>query len=154
MIMLLLAMKKTLPPTYFLGALVAVAALHIGWPICQLLHFPWRLLGLVPLAAGVILNLLADRRFKEHETTVKPFETSNALVTSGVFAVSRNPMYLGMSLILLGIALMLGSLSPFAAVIALPIAFDRAFITPEENMLEDAFGDDFRDYRRRVRRWI
>ena len=59
-----------------------------------------------------------------------------------------------MTLILLGVALLLGSLTPFAVVIVLPILFDRAFISPEEEMLEDTFGDQFREYRERVRRWI
>jgi protein-S-isoprenylcysteine O-methyltransferase Ste14 len=63
-------------------------------------------------------------------------------------------MYLGMTLVLLGVALLLGSLIPFAVVIVLPILFDRLFISPEEQMLEDTFGDQFREYRERVRKWL
>lgn len=85
---------------------------------------------------------------------MKPFEESSALVTHGVFRISRNPMYLGMTLMLLGIALFLGSVTPFLVVIALPVIFDRVFISPEERMLEETFGDQFREYRKRVRRWI
>ena len=147
-------MKKALPQTYFLGAIVLAVALHFLLPLRQLLAFPWRLTGLAPLLIGILLNLLADRAFKKHDTTVKPFEKSSSLVTGGVFGISRNPMYLGMTLILLGVALLLGSLTPFAVVIVLPILFDRAFISPEEEMLEDTFGDQFREYRERVRRWI
>lgn len=147
-------MKKLLPTTYFFGAIVLAVALHVLFPLRQLMAFPWRLTGLAPLFLGILLNLLADQGFKKHDTTVKPFRKSRSLVTEGVFRISRNPMYVGMTLVLVGIALLLGSLSPFTVAVVLPILFDRVFIRPEERMLEDTFGDRFREYRRRVRRWI
>ena len=147
-------MKKVLPPIYFLGAIVLAVLLHFLIPLHQILAFPWRLLGLAPLVTGIVLNLLADQTFKKHDSTVKPFEESNALVTNGVFGVTRNPMYLGMALILLGIALLLGSVTPFAVVVLFVALFDRMFISPEERMLADTFRDQFRQYRERVRRWI
>ena len=147
-------MKKILPITYFLGFIVLAVLLHFLLPLRQFLAFPWRLLGLVPLVIGIVLNLLADQTFKKHKTTVKPFEESKALVTGGVFRISRNPMYLGMTLILLGVALILGSATPFVVVLLFPVLLDRIFIVPEERMLENTFGDQFRLYRNRVRRWI
>jgi len=147
-------MRKALPPTYFFGAIVLAVALHFLLPLRQLLFFPWRLTGFVPLVIGILLNLLADQTFKKHDTTVKPFEKSSSLVTEGVFGISRNPMYLGMTLILFGVALLLGALTPFAIVIVLPILLNHVFILPEETMLEDAFGDQFREYCERVRKWI
>jgi len=147
-------MKKTLPPTYFFGAIVLAVVLHFLFPLAQLVSFPWRLLGLAPLALGVALNLVTDQAFKRRETTVKPFEVSNALITDGFYGVSRNPMYLGMVLILLGIALLLGTFTPFLAPCILAILFDRVFIVPEERMLEEIFGETFREYKKRVRRWI
>ena len=103
-----------MPPTYLLASIVAMVALHFLLPGMKLISFPWRLLGIVPFVVGVALNLLADGAFKRRRTTVKPFEESSALVTEGVFRITRNPMYLGFVLILLGIALGLGSLVPFA----------------------------------------
>jgi protein-S-isoprenylcysteine O-methyltransferase Ste14 len=135
-------------------AIVLAVVLHYLFPLLQLLQFPWRLAGVFPLVVGVGIALIADRMFREHNTTVKPFEQSSALVTSGVFAVSRNPMYLGLTLILFGIAVFLGSLTPFVVVIVLPILLDRLFIAQEERMLEEVFGERFREYRNRVRRWI
>ncbi len=98
--------------------------------------------------------MLADQKFKKHGTTVKPFEVSTALVTDGVFSISRHPMYLGMTLILLGIGVLLGSATPFAVVPVFTVLIDRIFIVQEEKMLEDTFGDQFRQYRKQVRRWI
>ena len=101
-----------------------------------------------------MLNLPADRAFNKHDTTVKPFEESSTLLTDGVFGITRNPMYLGMTLILLGVAMLFGSAAPFAVVLFLAALLDRTFIAPEEQKLEDTFGERFRQYRRRVRRWI
>ena len=101
--------KRVLPPTYFLASLALMAALAFAVPVAPLLAWPWRAAGVVPIAAGVWLNLAADRAFKERGTTVKPFERSSALVTGGAFRLTRNPMYLGMVLILIGVALLLGA---------------------------------------------
>lgn len=145
--------KKALPPTYFFRAIVLSAGLHFLLPGYQLLRFPWRLAGPAPLAAGLLLNLLADRTFKKKDASVKPFERSTILVTAGVFAISRHPMYLGMTLILLGIALLLGSLTPLFVPVGFPLLMDRLFVSPEEHILASAFGDRFCDYRRLVSRW-
>lgn len=147
-------MKKPLPPIYFFGAIVLAVILHFLLPLHQLLAFPWRLLGLVPPVVGIVLMSLAHRELKQHDTTVMPFEEPNALVTGGVFGLTRNPMYLGIMLILLGIVMLLGSATPFAVVPIAGVLFDRLFISPEERMLERTFGDQFREYRKRVRRWI
>jgi protein-S-isoprenylcysteine O-methyltransferase Ste14 len=147
-------MKKMLPPTYFICTIGLAVSLHFLFPVRHFISLPWRILGLIPLAIGLALNLLADQAFKRHNTTVKPFAESSALVTDGVFNVSRNPMYLGMVLILLGVATLLGSAAPFAVIPVLAVLLERIFIVPEERMLEDTFGDRFRQYRNRVRRWI
>jgi protein-S-isoprenylcysteine O-methyltransferase Ste14 len=147
-------MKKVLPPTYFLLALVVMAVLNFLWPLRRYLEFPLRLAGLVPLACGAILNLLADRQFKRHHTTVKPFETSSALVTAFPFSFSRHPMYLGMTLILLGVALLLGTASVLIPVAAFAILMDVHFIRAEERMLSDSFSREWEQFRARVRRWF
>ena len=103
---------------------------------------------------GVILNLVADAAFKKHGTTIKPFEESTALITGGVFRISRHPMYLGMLLILLGIATLMGSLTPFVVVVAFGISMELVFVRFEESMLEKKFGRIWLEYKRQVRRWI
>jgi protein-S-isoprenylcysteine O-methyltransferase Ste14 len=97
---------------------------------------------------------LADRSLKRHQTTVKPFESSRVLVTEGVFRVSRHPMYLGMILTVAGIAVLLGSLTPWSIVLLLAVLLDARFIRIEESMLEGAFGEEYRRYKKQARRWI
>ena len=146
--------RGPLPPSCFLGGLVAAVALHFALPLAPVLAFPWRWVGVMPVAVGLALNLLADGAFKRVQTTVQPFEESSQLVTGGVFRVSRNPMYLGMVLVVAGVALLLGTAGPWLAAAGLAVALDRAFIGPEERMLAATFGQEWESYRRRVRRWI
>ncbi len=147
-------MKKLLPPTWFLMALVLMGILHFVVPVTQIINGPWRLSGLAPLSLGVLLNYVAGKAFVDHDTTIKPFGNSSALVTTGVFRVSRNPMYLGLTLILGGVAILMGSLSPWILVVLYPVLMDRLFIVAEEERLEKKFGGEFNEYRSRVRRWI
>lgn len=135
-------------------ALAGMTLLHHFFPVIQLIPYPWNASGLILMAAGIVLNLNADSLFKKHGTTVKPFEESSVLITSGAFRLSRNPMYLGMIMILVGVCVLMGSLSPFTIVPVFAIIIDNVFIASEERMLDQRFGDSWRDYKARVRRWI
>jgi protein-S-isoprenylcysteine O-methyltransferase Ste14 len=145
---------KKLPPTYLYSAIVLIVVLHILLPGEQVINSPWRYLGIILLALGSALNILADQVFKQHNTSVKPFETSTFLVTGGVFRFSRNPMYLGFVLLLAGIAILLGSVTPWIVAVVFPFLMEIRFIRVEETMLEAWFGDAWLEYKRRVRRWF
>ena len=146
--------KKVLPPTYLLVSIVIMLATHFLLPVPKIIPMPWNVLGIVPLACGIALNLAADKAFREVGTTVKPFEESTALLTSGVFRISRNPMYLGYELILIGIAIMLRSLAPYVVIPVFVALMNRVFIRVEEQMLEEKFGVAWSEYGQEVRRWI
>jgi protein-S-isoprenylcysteine O-methyltransferase Ste14 len=146
--------KGVLPPTYLLAAMLVMVALHFALPLVRIVPLPWDLLGLLPAAAGVALNLIADGDFHRANTTVKPFEESAALLTDGVYRISRNPMYLGFALVLIGVAVLLGSLSPWIAVPAFVVAMDRVFIRAEERSLAQTFGPAWANYKQHVRRWL
>jgi protein-S-isoprenylcysteine O-methyltransferase Ste14 len=142
------------PPKLFLLALVSMVLLNLLAPLVEPADATLRWFGLLPLAAGVFLNLAADAAFKRAGTTVKPLLPSTALVTSGIFRMTRNPMYLGMALILLGLWLAMGTPTPALPAVAFMVAIDRFFVRPEEEKLAVAFGSAFASYRARVRRWI
>jgi len=147
-------MKNILPPTYLWISIGMMIALHFLLPLVIIVPWPWSLAGIIPLALGAVINILADQEFKEANTTVKPFKESSALITDGVFRISRNPMYLGFALILIGIAVLLGSLTPFVVIPIFALLMDQIFIRVEEQMLEEKFVLTWLDYKRRVRRWI
>jgi len=146
--------KKTMPTTYLLISIAVMTALHFLFPAMRIIPPLWNLLGLVPLALGVIINLAADKAFHQAHTTVKPFEESSALIMHGVFRASRNPMYLGFVLILIGIAVLMRSLTPYVVVLAFAILIDRMYITVEERMLAEKFGAEWEKYRQSTRRWL
>ena len=146
--------KKIMPTTYLLVAILLCVVVNFLVPIFYLIPSSWNLIGIIPLFFGLWINLSADRAFKKAETTVKPFEESNTLIQDGVFRWSRNPMYLGFVAILLGISVLLRSLSPYIAVVVFFVLIELMFIRVEEQMLEEKFGDVWERYRSRVRKWI
>ncbi|MCK4397276.1 isoprenylcysteine carboxylmethyltransferase family protein [candidate division WOR-3 bacterium] len=146
--------KRPLPPTYFMIYLILAIGLHFILPIMQLTNTPYRFIGIPLLVIGIWLNLWADGLFKRKNTTVKPFEKSYALILEGPFRFSRHPMYLGMVVGLLGVAIILGSLIAFLVPIAFFITMHIVFIRCEEKALEQVFGQEYLDYKKRVRCWL
>ena len=146
--------KRILPPTYLLLSIATMVLLHFLLPVSKITPYPWNLLGVLLLIIGGSLNLIADAAFKREQTTVKPFEKSTALVVSGVFTISRHPMYLGMVIILLGIAILMGTLTPLIVVIIYGILMEFIFIKTEERMLEEQFGETWVAYKKKVRKWV
>lgn len=146
--------QKVMPTTYTLVAAVVMTALHVLVPIQVIVPSPWHLFGLVPLVAGVVLNLLADNAFRNAGTTVKPLEEPTVLICDGVFRLSRNPMYLGFVAVLLGVAILLRSITPYLVIPVFAVLMDRIFILTEERSLERGFGEAWVKYSHRVRRWL
>ena len=147
-------MNKVNPPVYVLATLFAMLAAHMLVPIAQIIAFPWRLLGCAPLLLGVALVVYSLRLFGIHKTTPKPFGVAAVLVTSGAFRVTRNPMYVGIILMLSGIACFFGTVGPWLVIPVLGILLDVIFVRREEEKMELIFGDAYRRYKTRVRRWI
>jgi len=146
--------RRLLPPAYFFACLAVMTALDHYLPGRMLVEPPLTYLGWLPFAAGFAVALFIKRRFDREETPIRPGEESKALVTDGLFAHSRNPIYLAMIAGLLGIGVVLGSATPFAMVPVFAAIIRLRFIPMEEEMLEDTFGNIYRDYKSRVRRWL
>ena len=108
------------------------------------------------LGLGVIFSFQGIRSFIEKATTVNPLrpETASALVTTGVYRFSRNPMYLGMALVLAAWAVYLSSLMACFGVAGFVLYINRFQIAAEERALEGLFGAEFAQYRSQVRRWL
>ena len=148
------AYLKILPPTGLLIAVLLALGLHFAIPAAQIVLGIWRLLGILPLILGIAISYAAEKQFHQAGTTVTPFEESSQLVTGGLYRFSRNPMYLGMALVLLGIAFLLGSLAPFVMLAIFIGWIEIQYIHPEEEMLSTQFGQDWLEYKARVRRWL
>ncbi len=146
--------RIVIPPIWFALGLVAVFLLDRNLPLVSFS-------GSVSLGLGVILILFglgsaisAVGLFRKADTGIVPFSDATALVTSGSFRFSRNPMYLGMVFVLLGTALITGSVSGLLVAPVFVLIIQSRFILDEEQMMREVFGEEYEDYCRRVRRWL
>lgn len=105
---------------------------------------------------AVVINLTAIFSFIKNKTTINPVkpQTTTSLVTTGVFAFSRNPMYLGLLLFLIGFALQVNVVGGIPLLVLFGLYIDRFQIIPEERALAGKFGQEFREYAENVRRWV
>jgi len=145
---------KVMPPSYFVLALILIIGAHLIFPITLIISPPYTYSGIILVVFGIIMNLWADSLFKKMNTTVKPNKSPTSMITSGPFKISRHPMYCGMALILLGVAVFLGSITPFVFPVAFIILMETEFIVGEEKKMAAIFGSKYLDYKRKIRRWI
>jgi protein-S-isoprenylcysteine O-methyltransferase Ste14 len=145
---------KFTPPDMILVFVGLEIFFHYLFPIKQIVTSPYNYLGILLIILGVIPNFWIYSYFKRKSTTTKIYENPKVLVTSGLFKISRNPNYLGMAVLLLGIALLLGSLITFVFPILFIILTDIFVIRKEEKNLEKIFRKRYLEYKNKVRRWI
>jgi protein-S-isoprenylcysteine O-methyltransferase Ste14 len=131
-----------------------MAVLAWLWPVTIVFGFPFNLTGVAPLSLGLGIAIWGSRKFDQVGTTIKTFDEPEQLVTDGLFSYTRNPMYLGFALALLGVWILLGALSPVVGMVVFVLTSDRWYIRFEERMLSQRFGREFEGYRARTRRWI
>ena len=148
------ALRKIMPTNYFIALLILSTVLHFKFPVVKILRVPYSYLGWAMILFGVIMNLWTDKMFEQHATTVKPHLIPSILITSGPFNFSRHPMYLGMTSVLLGVAVIHGTISGFISPVIFVVFMDVLFISFEEKNLRGVFGTRYADYMRKVRRWI
>ena len=148
------ARGPSVPPVYVIVALLAMGVFHVGFPIARFLPPPYHYAGLVLMVLGLALMLWGALHFRRARTAIIPFQPVSALVTSGPYRYTRNPMYLGMAGFLLGVAVLLGTVTPFIVLPAFVGLIRERFILAEEAMLEEAFGRRYIDYKHTVARWL
>ncbi len=145
--------SKLLPPAYLLIFIVLTIAVHFI-PAKRIIYPPYTYLGGLLIVIGSYLNVWADRIFKNNRTTIKPFEDPTSLQTKGPFKISRHPVYLGMTMLLFGISVLLGTIWTFIPPIIFAVIMDRVFIRFEEKNMEKVFASKYLAYKKKVRRWI
>lgn len=134
------------------GALVMDRLFPLSWP--GLDDGPARFVGLAFGVAGLGLFVWSIRTLHQHNTTVLPHQKASALVTTGPYARLRNPIYLADVFILLGLVELTKNIWFVIFAVAFAILVTWLAIRPEEAHLEARFGEAYRDYKNRTRRWI
>lgn len=146
-----------LPPALGLLMMLGVFAAHFIRPFTILFPYPLNYLALIPISLGVVLTVLADREFRRKGVVNENgqyLDNADILVTSGVYGMTRNPAYLGLVLIIAGLAIWVGSLSPWIVVILFVFLLRRTYIASEERRMSAQFGDRYQQYCRLVPRWF
>ena len=147
-------MTRLIPPVLFLILLLGLAVLRFFHPETLVMRpdadMPWD----VPLALGFVILAWAFTHFRRKETEIHTFKKPGTLETDGPFRFSRNPMYLGFSLLLLGAAFYVNTWCALLAPIAFMTTAMVWYIPHEERRLRDAFGAAYEDYAWTTRRWI
>lgn len=147
---------KIPPPVWLLMFGTLMWGLHRVVPVATMIHRPFGGAGWLFVAAGAATIAAAMLQFRRANTTINPTTPAKAssLVTSGIFGYSRNPMYLGLALVLAGWAILLGSLSPWVALPLFVLVITKMQIEPEEAVLAVLFDEPYRAYCARVGRWL
>jgi protein-S-isoprenylcysteine O-methyltransferase Ste14 len=144
------------PPFTFVAAIVLGTALgtFVPLPVAWLPKEFSAIIGNILMASSIVLAVLALRELRKARTGYDSNKSVNSLVTGGPYAISRNPIYLAWAIFQLGLGIWLGN--PWIVLLLVPaiILVNMLAIIPEERFLEDRFGQGFRDYRSRVRRWL
>ena len=123
-------------------------------PVYQFVGPPLAYVGIVAIFFGIIIAAISARVFSKVDTGIVPFDEARVLVTSGFYRFTRNPMYIGMFLVLLGAGYMLGNVSAFFPIPVFFLIIRNNFVLGEERFCEAAFGQQYLDYKMKVRRWI
>ena len=144
-------MKITFPPVILLASIFLQIILLFSFPISVDLS---SLLGLILILSGISLVLVSFRFMRKMKTTFIPDGTPEVLISSGPFKFSRNPIYLGMLTILVGVAFLMSSLSAIIIAFVFGIIINFTWIAHEEKKLHELFSEDWENYSSKVRRWI
>lgn len=151
------ALELKVPPVVVL--LLAGGAMWIAASALPSLDFPLpykKLVAVVLAAAGGAVAVLGVLSFRHARTTVNPMkpDAASSLVTTGIYRFTRNPMYLGMLLLLAGFAMYLANVAALVLLPVFVVYMNQFQIKPEERALSAIFGPELTAYQQRVRRWI
>lgn len=144
-------MKITYPPVILLSALMIQTVLYLTYPVLFNLSI---IFGIFIILSGIALVYISLKKLSKMETTFVPDGNPTKLVVDGPFRISRNPIYLGMVLILLGTAISLQSFSSLLVTIIFFLIINFTWITHEEKKLSKIFGEDWQEYSSKTRRWL
>lgn len=142
------------PPTLFFATLGAIFAAGRAAPLLSF-GAPWLWwFGLVSICLGIAISVAGSRMFARIGTNIFPFRDPDVLVSDGLYAYSRNPMYLGLVLAVIGAVLMSGTLAALILASAFAGAINWIYIPFEETAMQRTFGHSYQTYCQQVSRWI
>ncbi len=146
--------SRLYPPHYLLLSILSIVGID------SLLQLPFvsstiaLVGGLLFLLSGIVLAASAARLFSKAKTGIVPFSESTKLVVSGAYRFTRNPMYLGMFFCLIGVTLLVNNVLGLLVLLLFFFIIRQKFVLKEEMQMQETFGDDYAQFKARIRRWI
>lgn len=147
-------MRKIIPPLLFLFCILLMVAMKYLVVIVEIVLKPYNYLGIVLIILGIALTIVVRKRFEKTGTEIHTFRQPRKLVTNGPFKISRNPFYLGFTISLLGVWILLGTILPVIGMFIFITITNFYYIPFEEQMMQNTFGKEYKEYRSKVRKWI
>ena len=148
------ASVKFPPPLVFLALMLAAYGVHHFWPMHLGSLSGFKHIGVVIVMLGVCIVILAIRSFKRAETNIEPWKPTTKIVSTGIFAYSRNPMYVALCFISIGIGIFFNSIWILLSFMPSAVIVYYIAIKKEEAYLEEKFAEDYVHYKNNVRRWL
>jgi len=139
---------------YLLLALALMPLMHRYFPGYRYVQEPLSYAGIVAVIFGIFMAAVSAAMFRKAGTGIEPFDDATTLVTGGFYRHTRNPMYLGMMLMLAGSAFLLGSAGALLPLLVFILIIRNHFVLGEERFLEAVFGRRYLVYKSSVRRWL
>lgn len=148
------AAVKFPPPLLFLFWMIAGYIVHWFWPVDIASSSALTYIGIAVALTGFAIFIMAARTLKSAETNVEPWKPTTSIVATGIFAYSRNPIYLGFCLVAIGVGIIVNSVWVVLSFVPSGVMVYFIAIKKEEVYLEKKFGEQYTEYRSRVRRWL
>ncbi len=142
------------PPLIFLGGLLIGGVISWIYPIRFLPRFWGYVLGGILVVVGLGIVFVARTKMAKAETNIEPWKPTTAILSDGIYGLSRNPVYVAMILVYLGVVLLFNSLWILPPLIFVLLVMHFGVILREEKYLEQKFGGDYLNYKKQVRRWL
>ncbi len=143
----------SVPPNYFYFFILLTVPFRFLFPGLNLIPNIWNLSGLLPIFLGLYLVWKPYKQFMEHNTP-ENFDTATCIVSDGLYKYSRNPMYIGGVVFLIGLAVLLQNIIGFITPVLFFLVMNYMFVSFEEEKMIRECGDDYSEYMKKVRRWI
>lgn len=144
------------PPVFMVLAIMSVIYGNPFFPAFSFAFAEQQLIGVFLAIIGMAIAIVSVQRFRQLGTTIQPHKLDEArhLVTDGIYNYTRNPMYLGMAILIASAGVFFGSFLSIPAIIAFVMIINRFQIAPEEVALEKLFGQEYIDFKARTRKWL
>jgi protein-S-isoprenylcysteine O-methyltransferase Ste14 len=142
------------PPGYMLVSIIVMVLLSRYLPLGRWLGDPWRYLGIILIVIGFALGAGSGFYFRKLGTNPRPGSRATLIVTTGPFRFTRNPMYISLTTILAGVAILLGTYSPLIIIPVFVLLIHYQFVLREEKLMEEWFGEAYLEYKKKTPRWL